>query len=475
MENSDRTGFEKFNFNKQLTEAIKLQNWTQPTPIQDKAIPLAKAGKDILGIAQTGTGKTGAFLLPLMSKLHYPQGEHTRALVLAPTKELITQISIHFQALNTEIKFRSVVLVGGIGISQQLKDLKAGNDIVFATPGRFLEMYQTNEWKLKEIKTLVIDEADRMMDMGFMPQIRKILEVIPSKRQNLLFSATFSGIVEELAAEFLEFPERVEATEQATVATTIDQKIYRTPNFQTKLNLLLDQLKQLPEEESAMVFVKTKKHATDISKFLDRKLPFPVSFLHANKGTNTRIAALNALHTKEVRVLVSTDVAARGLDISSVGFVVNFDLPIKYEEYVHRIGRTGRANRLGKAISFVDPSEEIHLERIEKMIRMGISVALVPEKLLVTDTPYEESQEILKKLDNQKKKADPEFKGAFHEKKLKNQKGLILKGTQPKPVGQKTSTPKTKSIAPGKSQDARKKKDTKFKPKVFARPKRTRG
>jgi len=203
-----------------------------------------------------------------------------------------------------------------------------------------------------------------------------------------------------------------------------------------------------------MVFVKTKKHATDISKFLDRKLPFPVSFLHANKGTNTRIAALNALHTKEVRVLVATDVAARGLDISSVGFVINFDLPIKYEEYVHRIGRTGRANRLGKAISFVDPSEELHLERIEKMIRMKIAVEKVPEKLNAKETPYEEAQEILKKLDNQKKKADPSFKGAFHEKKLKNQKGNLP-----------NLKPRQKS----------KKKDGKFKPKTFTNPKRPRG
>ena len=465
MEKREEFGFEKFKFNKQLMDSILLQNWTEPTPIQNKAIPLAKAGKDVLGIAQTGTGKTAAFLLPLMFKLHYPTGENTRALILAPTKELATQLSIHFQALNTEIKFRSVVLVGGIGISNQLKSLHEGNDIVFATPGRLLEIYQTNEWKVKDIKTLVIDEADRMMDMGFMPQIRKILEIIPTKRQNLLFSATFSGVIEELAAEFLEFPERVEVTQQATVATTIDQKIFRTENFQTKLNLLLDLLKNLPEEESAMVFVKTKKHATDISKFLDRKLPYPVSFLHANKGTNTRIAALNGLHSKEIRVLVTTDVAARGLDISTVGFVINFDLPIKYEEYVHRIGRTGRAKRLGKAISFVDPSEEIHLERIEKMIRMKIPIELVDEKFVVADTPYEESQEILKKLDNQKKKADPSFRGAFHEKKAKNQKGLIAKGTRPNSA----------SPEPKKDKEGRKKKDSKFKPKALANPKRPRG
>ena len=437
MELEQEQGFEKFKLNKKLEKAINDQNWSVPTQIQEKAIPLAKAGKDILGIAQTGTGKTAAFLLPLMAKLHFPQGMHTRAIVLAPTKELVMQLSIHFQALNSDLNFRYVVLVGGIGISKQLADLKAGNDIVFATPGRFLEIYETNEWKVKEIKTLVIDEADRMLDMGFMPQIRSILEKIPSKRQNLLFSATFSPTVEELASEFLEFPVRVEASEQSTVATTIDQSIIRTLNFQTKLNTLLDILKNLSDEESAIVFVKTKKTATDISKFLDRKLPFPVSFLHANKGTNTRLTALNALHNNEIRVLVCTDVAARGLDITSVGMVINFDLPIKYEEYVHRIGRTGRANRPGKAISFVDPSEEIHLERIEKMIRTKIKAKKVTEKLVVKETPFEEMQDILKKLDNQKKKEDPTFKGAFHEKKAKNQKAVNLKPRE-KTVDKKT-------------------------------------
>jgi ATP-dependent RNA helicase RhlE len=243
MELEQEQGFEKFKLNKKLEKAIHDQNWSVPTQIQEKAIPLAKAGKDILGIAQTGTGKTAAFLLPLMAKLHFPQGMHTRAIVLAPTKELVMQLSIHFQALNSDLNFRYVVLVGGIGISKQLADLKAGNDIVFATPGRFLEIYETNEWKVKEIKTLVIDEADRMLDMGFMPQIRSILEKIPSKRQNLLFSATFSPTVEELASEFLEFPVRVEASEQSTVATTIDQSIIRTLNFQTKLNTLLDILR----------------------------------------------------------------------------------------------------------------------------------------------------------------------------------------------------------------------------------------
>jgi ATP-dependent RNA helicase RhlE len=420
MKNSEKFGFEIFGFNKQIETAIRDRGWDTPSPIQKKAIPLIKSGKDLLGIAQTGTGKSAAFLLPLISKLHYPQGENTRAIVLAPTKELVIQLGQHFEELNKNINLRSCLLVGGIGISGQLEILKKGNDIVFATPGRFREIYQTNEWKIKDIRTLVVDEADRMMDMGFMPQLRQILEVLPRKRQNLLFSATFPPSVETLAAEFLEFPERAEVTEQASVAATIEQQVYKTPNFQTKLNLLLHLLKNLKEDQTAMVFVKTRTHATEIGKFLSRKLEIKSGYLHANKGTNTRIAALQSLHQNEIQILVATDVAARGLDIPSVALVIHFDLPVKYEEYVHRSGRTGRASRTGKAIAFADPSEELHLTRIESMIKSKIPVQTVPANLIVSQTPFEENQTILRKIDEQKRKADPTFRGAFHEKKEKN-------------------------------------------------------
>jgi ATP-dependent RNA helicase RhlE len=437
------SGFSKFNFNKQLTDAIEKQGWTNPTPVQEKAIPLAKAGKDILGIAQTGTGKSAAFLIPLIAKLHYPQGENTRALVLAPTKELVTQLSLHFEHLNCFTGLRQTCLIGGLGITKQLDELKRGNDIVFATPGRFLEIYETGDWKLKDIKTLVIDEADRMMDMGFMHQIRKILEKIPSKRQNLLFSATFPEKVELLAEEFLEFPEKIEVTPQSTTASTISQSVYKTYNFQTKLNLLVHILKALEEEDAALVFVKTKKHATEIGKFLNRKLDKEVSFLHANKGTNTRSAAVESLQEGRIKILVTTDVAARGLDVARITLVINFDLPIQYEDYVHRIGRTGRALRTGKAISFVNAPDEMHLERIQKLIRLKIKEEKVPKFLVVTETPFEEQQEILKKLDDQRKKADPEFKGAFHDKKeiKPSKKGPLRKSIAKKPGTKKAFRP----------------------------------
>ena len=455
MDNRSISGFSKFTFNKQLQDAIEAQGWPDPTPIQEKAIPLAKAGKDILGIAQTGTGKSAAFLIPLSAKLHFPQGDHVRALVIAPTKELITQLSLHFEALNVHTGLRMACLIGGTGITAQLNQLKKGVDIVFATPGRFLELYDTGEWKLKDIRTLVIDEADRMMDMGFMPQIRKILEKIPSKRQNLLFSATFPEKVEVLAEEFLEFPEKIEVTPQATPAETIHQIVYRTYNFQTKLNLLVSILKGLSEEDAALVFVKTKKHATEIGKYLKRKLITEVAFLHANKGTNTRSAAVESLHAGTVKILVTTDVASRGLDVARISMVINFDIPVQYEDYVHRIGRTGRAMREGRAISFVNAPDELHLSRVEKLIRMKIQEEPIADHLIAKETPYEEQQEILRKIDDQKKRADPDFKGAFHDKKESNTfrkpKANPKKAFAKRPPSMSHSAKPTKPAKPAKT------------------------
>lgn len=454
MKEEGLTGFGVFKLGKLLDEAIAAQNWMEPTEIQQKTIPLAKAGKDILGIAQTGTGKTGAYLLPLISKLHYPQGTNTRAVILAPTRELVSQIVTHFEDLNTHIHLRCAALIGGVGPTGQLAKLIEGNDLVVATPGRFLEIYSTNQWVTKDIKTLVIDEADRMMDMGFMPQIRLILEKIPSKRQNLLFSATFPARVENLAAEFLEFPERVEITPQATPAGLVKQFVVKTRNFQTKLNVLLHRLQKLSEEEAAIVFVKTKQNASEIGKFLDRKMSQPVAFLHANKGTNTRAAALTRLRENNIQVLVTTDVAARGLDIPQVSLVVNFDLPIQYEEYVHRIGRTGRALRKGEAISFVNGPDELHLERIEKLIRTKIEEMPVPKGLEVENTSFEEEQDMKRRLDEQKKKADPTFKGAFHEKKQKN---VPVSSTKKKaaPQAKRLRNEKPKSVPANKKKTAK--------------------
>lgn len=408
--------FDELKLNRQILNAIEELGFTKPTEIQQKAIPIALAGHDLLGIAQTGTGKTLAFVSPLIMKVKYAQGEHPRALILAPTRELVMQIAEHFSQLARYTDIRMVSLYGGIGPKQQLEELEHGVDVVVSTPGRFLDLYKKGGIFPRNIKTLILDEADKMMDMGFMPQIRNILELVPTKRQNMLFSATMPDKVVRLTEEFLEFPERVEVAPQATVAETIEQVLYEVPNFRTKLNLLSHFLTN-PDFHRVIVFVKTKTNADNIAHYLDRKSMGPVRVIHANKGQNSRINAVEEFKGGDIRVLVSTDVTARGMDVSMVSHVVNFDVPLIYEDYVHRIGRTGRAEHEGMAITFANALEMHHIPKIEAIINQSIPRVNIPASVSVEKTPFQEQQEINRALDNIRKKEDPTFKGAFHEKK----------------------------------------------------------
>lgn len=413
--------FESFALNRQLWNAIDDLGYTEPTPIQEKAIPLILQGHDVLGIAQTGTGKTAAFVLPLLMIAKYAQGDHARCLILAPTRELVSQINDEITQLAKYTDLRHVALYGGVGPKAQTEALSKGIDIIVATPGRFLDLYSKGEIFPKTIKHLVLDEADKMMDMGFMPQIRRILEVIPRKRKNLLFSATFSERVERLSQEFLESPVRVEVTPQATAAETVEQCLYEVPNSRTKLNLLAHLLEN-EEVVRAIVFTRTKEVANNVFKFLGRKIMDKdnLRVIHANKGQNTRMNSMEAFKEGSVRVLVSTDVSSRGIDIQEVSHVINFDVPVIYEDYVHRIGRTGRANLSGVAITFVTIEEAYHIQKIEEIIRTTIPRRLIPESVEITETPFEEQQIMLRVVDEQRKKQDPNFRGAFHEKKRKN-------------------------------------------------------
>lgn len=413
------TTFEGFNLNKQLLRAVGDLGFSSPTEIQQKAIPIILAGQEIIGIAQTGTGKTAAYLLPLLMKVKYAQGDEPRAVILAPTKELTVQISEHAEQLAKYTDLRILPLYGGIGPKTQIEMLRQGIDIIIATPGRFTELYQRGELLTSQIKFLVLDEADRMMDMGFMPQLRKILEVVPRKRQNLLFSATFSERVEKLSAEFLEFPIKVEVTPQATAAKQVEQELYHVPNLRTKINFLENLLQDKEAFNRVMIFTRTKEAADNVFNFIDRKGLGPVKVIHSNKGQNSRINAVNEFKDGKLRVLVSTDVTARGIDVVKVSHVINFDVPVFHEDYVHRIGRTGRAFQEGKAITFATKPELYHIEKIEKLIREKIPVKKLPDAVEVTKTPYEEAQAMALDIDWQKKKDDPEFKGAFHEKKRK--------------------------------------------------------
>ena len=376
-------------------------------------------GQAVIGIAQTGTGKTAAYLLPLLKKINHAKDKEPRALILAPTKELVIQISEHAKVLSKYTDLRVATLYGGIGPKTQIENLQAGVDILIATPGRFLELYLKNEIKVKQIKTLVLDEADRMMDMGFMHQLRRVFEVIPSKRQNLLFSATFPLKVEKLSAEFLEFPSRVEVTPQATVAQIVEQEIIHVPNLKTKINLLEKLLADQDNYKRVMIFARTKEAANNLFKFIDRRKLGPVRVIHSNKGQNSRINAMNEFKEGGLRVLVATDVVARGIDVAEVSHVINFDVPMHTEDYVHRIGRTGSAFHAGKAITFVTKSEEFHIKKIETLIREKIAVKKLPTDVLVEDTPFSEKQEMDREIDRQKRSADPGFRGAFHERKWK--------------------------------------------------------
>ncbi|HMI00898.1 MAG TPA: DEAD/DEAH box helicase [Pedobacter sp.] len=410
--------FEEFNLNRQILNAVEDAGFTVATPIQEKAIGPVLSGQDLFGIAETGTGKTAAYVLPILMQLKYAQGEHARALILAPTRELAMQITEHVQIFSKYTDLRTVVMYGGLGPKTQIEQVKAGVDIIVATPGRFLDIYLAGHINTQYLKFLVLDEADKMMDMGFIRSIHRILEIVPRKRQNLLFSATMSDLVQKIAGDFLKHPTIVEVGEQATPAQTVTQILYEVPNFKTKINLLQHLMKNDEEFKRLIIFCKTKTVADNIFSFIERRFGADaVRVIHANKGQNTRINSINSFKEGNIRVLVATDVAARGIDVTEVSHVINFDVPIIIEDYVHRIGRTGRAYAKGDALTFCTPAEKYYIEKIQKLIRQEITVVPLPGEVFVDETPYDEKQAIAKAIDDQKRKDDPDFKGAFHEKK----------------------------------------------------------
>jgi ATP-dependent RNA helicase RhlE len=413
------TTFEGFGIGKSILRALDEIGFTTPTPIQEQAIPVIKSGKDVLGIAQTGTGKTAAYVIPLLMKLVKAEGKDPRAIILVPTRELAIQVGEDIEELSQFTDIRHAAVYGGIGWTKHAALLEPGVDILVATPGRLWDLYRAGAFGMKSIKTLVVDEADRMLDMGFMPQLNKLFEVIPPRRQNLLFSATFSENIELMSNEFLAFPERVEVAPSATTVDKVKQYFYRVPNFRTKLNFVSYLLLNQEVFKRVIVFCRTKENAEDVFKVLNRRTEGEVRILHSNKAQSSRINAIEAFKSGSVRVLVSTDVSARGIDVTEISHVINFDLPPRYEDYVHRIGRTARANTDGVAISFIGPEEDFHLENIEKLIRMKIEELPFPEEINVVPLSKPEKQNIDREIDRQKKLANPEFKGAFHEKKAR--------------------------------------------------------
>ena len=361
--------FRALGLDARVLKAVQEAGYTEPTPIQLSAIPLAMAGHDLIGIAQTGTGKTAAFTLPILTKLSGAHGHGTRVLVLAPTRELAAQIEENVRAYGKHLPLRVATVFGGVGEHPQIQALRSGVPIVVATPGRLLDLMGRGCANFSGLQFLVLDEADRMLDMGFLPDIRRIIRALPQKRQTLMFSATLSKEIEGLTHEFQRAPKLVQIGRRANPAETVTQVAYEVPRH-LKPALLLHLLRD-PGMNMVLVFSRMKHGADRIARDLERQ-GVKTATLHSNRSQNQRLRALKDFKCGAVRVLVATDIAARGIDVDGISHVVNFDFPMHPEDYVHRIGRTGRAHAVGDAISFVTPEDHGALRALERFIGRGI-------------------------------------------------------------------------------------------------------
>jgi ATP-dependent RNA helicase RhlE len=365
--------FESLGVAEPILRALSAENYTIPTPIQTRAIPALLSGRDLLGIAQTGTGKTAAFGIPLLQKLSIghvpPQARQAKALILAPTRELAVQIEESLRTYGRFLNLKMTVILGGVNQNTQVRNMSKGVDILVATPGRLLDLVQQKHIRLDAVNTFIVDEADRMLDMGFIRDVRKLVAMLPRERQSMLFSATMPDDIVKLTHDMLRSPERIEVAPQGKTADRIEQKLYFVPT-QQKRQLLSELLKDAGMNR-VIVFTRTKHGANKVAEHLARTGVVSEA-IHGNKSQNARQRALDRFKTGKARVLVATDIAARGIDVDNISHVVNFELPNEPESYVHRIGRTARAGGDGIAISFCDSSERSYLRDIERIIRMKI-------------------------------------------------------------------------------------------------------
>ncbi len=364
--------FSNLGLDAKVLRAVTEAGYTEPTPIQAAAIPQIVAGHDLIGIAQTGTGKTAAFTLPMLTKFaaQMPgQRRGTKVLVIAPTRELVVQIEENVRAYAKYLPLTIATVFGGVGEQPQIRALRSGADVVVACPGRLLDLMDRRCADFSQLKYLVLDEADRMLDMGFLPSIRKVVHALPKARQTLLFSATLSKEIESLTHEFQRTPKVVQIGRRANPAETVTQLVYEVPKH-LKTSLLLHLL-QGPQMDMVLVFSRMKHAADRLARQLEQK-GVRTATLHSNRSQSQRLRALKDFKSGQVRVLVATDIAARGIDVDGISHVVNYDFPMHVEDYVHRIGRTGRAQAVGDAISFVTPEDQSALRALERFIGRGI-------------------------------------------------------------------------------------------------------
>ena len=436
--------FQDLNLSKQLFNALDDLGFTTPTPIQEQAFNVVSSGKDVVGIAQTGTGKTYAYMMPILRNLAYSTQDNPRVLVLVPTRELVVQVVEEIEKLAKYINVRVLGVYGGTNINTQKQAVAQGLDILVATPGRLYDLAVSRVLKLKSIQKLVIDEVDVMLDLGFRHQLQNIFDILPQRRQNIMFSATMTDDVDELITVFFVNPQRVSIAVSGTPLENIAQERYNVPNFYTKVNLLEHLLSDKDTFNKVLIFVAHKRMADRLFEKLEEIFGDETCVIHSNKTQNYRLRSIEQFRNGENRILVATDVMARGLDIDNISHVINFDTPTFPENYMHRIGRTGRAEREGHTILFSTEKEQEYKDSIEALMQMEIPLMDIPHVVEISKELIEEERPQLKERYNPIKRRDEDAPGpAFHEKSTKNQKEN-LGGSYRREIAKKYKKPKTR-------------------------------
>ncbi|MDT0645996.1 DEAD/DEAH box helicase [Zunongwangia sp. F260] len=434
--------FQDLNLNTPLRNALEDLNFHSPTPIQEQAFPSIMSGKDVVGIAQTGTGKTFAYLLPLLKMLKYSEQKNPRILIMVPTRELVVQVVEEIEKLAKYINLRVSGVYGGVNINTQHQNLLQGQDILVATPRRLYDLVLRRAVLLKSIQKLVIDEVDVMLDLGFKFQINNILELLPQNRQSIMFSATMTETVEELIDANFKAPEKISVAVSGTPLENIEQRGYKIPNFNTKANLLKYLLQDREKFSKVLIFLDNKRIADRLFEIIDKEFPEEATIVHTGKGQNYRLRSVRQFGDGFCRILIATDVMARGLDIENISHVINFDTPAYPENYMHRIGRTGRAEKQGISFLFTTEKEQQSLESIEQLMNMQVPEYDLPEKVEVSTELIPEERPRAIEINNPGASAD-NAGPAFHEKKEKNRKEN-LGGSYRREIAKKYKKPKTR-------------------------------
>ncbi len=439
--------FSELNISSPLLNALNDMEITLPTTIQRRAYPVIMSGSDVVGIAQTGTGKTIAYLLPCLRQWQFTKEKAPQILIVVPTRELVVQVVEQVEKLTTYMNVRVAGVYGGVNMSRQTPLITSGIDVLVATPGRLLDFALNGTLKLKSIKRFIIDEVDEMLNLGFRPQLVRIIDLLPAKRQNLMFSATISNELKNLVADFFIEPIEIEAAPSGTPLENIKQVGFKVPNFYTKVNLLEFLLQSSEDFSKVMIFTSTKKLADSLYEALEPKFADDLGLIHSNKSQNNRFDTMRVFNEGGIRALIATDIVARGLDISDVTHVVNFDVPEEAENYMHRIGRTGRADKKGVAITFITKADTENRKAIETLMGRKIPPVALPEEveiskeLTIDELPQVKMKNALVSLPKKE-----EGGAAFHEKKDKNKKvnqkvrrkdAMKMKYGKPKTRGQK--------------------------------------